>query len=63
MISNWTSKKMSSIKSEKFDKHVKSVIQSCYFHLRNIAKIHPLLPFQHLEMVIYVWWGVFPECV
>lgn len=31
----------------KFDKHIRAVTQSCFFHLRNIAKISPMLS-QHL---------------
>lgn len=39
----------------KFDKHVKTFIQSCYFHLRTPAKICPQFNFPKLKMVIHAF--------
>ena len=35
----------------KFDKQINSVVKGCYFHLRNIAKLKPLLSFNNLKTV------------
>ena len=36
-----------------FNKHVTTVVQSCFFQLRNIAKIKPFLSTANLETVIH----------
>lgn len=35
----------------KFDKQINSVVKGCFFHLRNIAKLKPLLSFNDLKTV------------
>ena len=38
-----------------FECHIKKVVQSCFFHLRNIAKIKAILSFQDLEKIIHAF--------
>uniref|UniRef100_A0A8C6W0R4 Reverse transcriptase domain-containing protein n=1 Tax=Nothobranchius furzeri TaxID=105023 RepID=A0A8C6W0R4_NOTFU len=37
------------------DSHVSSLVRSYFFHLRNIAKLSPILPHSELETVIYTF--------
>ncbi len=39
----------------KFDKQINSVVKSCFFKLRLIAKMKPLLSFSDLESVIHTF--------
>ena len=38
-----------------FDKHIKTVVQSCYLQLRTISKIKPILSHSDLEKVIHAF--------
>ena len=37
------------------DTHVKSVTRTCFFHLRNIAKLRSIVSYSHLEMIIHAF--------
>lgn len=39
----------------KFDKHIYSVVISCFYHLRLIAKVKPFLSMHDLEKVIHAF--------
>ena len=38
-----------------FDEHVKTVIHSCFFHLKNISKLRSILTYSELEMIIHAF--------
>ena len=38
-----------------FDKHVRSITKTAFFHLRNIAKIRPMLSAADTETLIYAF--------
>ena len=42
-------------KSMCFSSHVKSVVRSCFFHLRNIAKIRSVVSKKEMEMLIHAF--------
>ena len=42
-------------KSMHFDSHVKSVTRTCFYHLRNIAKLRSIVSHNELEMVIHAF--------
>lgn len=37
------------------DTHVKSLVRSCFYHLRNIAKLTPIVSRSELEMIIHAF--------
>ncbi len=37
----------------KFDKQINSVVKSCFYHLRRLAKVKPFLPLKNFEIVIH----------
>lgn len=38
-----------------FDTHIKTVTRTCFFHLRNIAKLRSVVSFSELEMIIHAF--------
>jgi len=38
-----------------FDQHVKSLTRTCFFHLRNIAKLRSVVSLAQLEMIIHAF--------
>ncbi|MGL4878764.1 hypothetical protein, partial [Paraclostridium dentum] len=38
-----------------FEHHITKLVQSCFYHLRNIAKIRPMLNFNDAETIIHAF--------
>ncbi len=39
----------------KFDKQINSVVKSCFYHLRHLAKVKPFLSLKNFEIVIHAF--------
>ncbi len=39
----------------KFDKQINSVVKSCFYHLRRLAKVKPVLSLKNFEIVIHAF--------